>query len=210
MHHSPNTPIVYSFPSAAELVPALTAFIAKAQKESVEKKGKFTVALSGGSLPKQLKGLIGNPAIKWDKWYDVISFDLAFDVDQYPSGRSFMQMSAPYPSIIQTPIIFFARPNCINMYPYPKGTSTRWTYNYSMTSKSLQIHMNKSSFASSHQGKLLGFPSSTSSFLASDQTGTPVPSSPNTNCSRKRIDGLPISRTHLSLPRNASPLRSPS
>ena len=68
MHHPPNPPILYSFPSASDLGPALAAFIAKAQKESVEKKGRFTVALSGGSLPKQLKGLIGNPAIKWDKW----------------------------------------------------------------------------------------------------------------------------------------------
>ena len=25
-------------------------------------------AISGGSLPKQLNGLIGNPAVKWDMW----------------------------------------------------------------------------------------------------------------------------------------------
>jgi len=46
----------------------LAVFIVKAQKEAIDKKGRFTVALSGGSLPKQLNKLIDNPAVKWDKW----------------------------------------------------------------------------------------------------------------------------------------------
>jgi len=50
------------------MVSSLASFIIKAQKDSIDKKGRFTVALSGGSLPKQLSGLIGNPAVKWDKW----------------------------------------------------------------------------------------------------------------------------------------------
>jgi 6-phosphogluconolactonase len=57
-----------SFQSSQDIPKALAAFVLKAQKESVEKKGRFTVALSGGSLPKQLKALIGDPAAKWDKW----------------------------------------------------------------------------------------------------------------------------------------------
>jgi len=68
MHQPPNAPILVSFPSSAELSKHLATYIIKAQKESVEKKGRFTVALSGGSLPKQLKELKGNPAVKWDKW----------------------------------------------------------------------------------------------------------------------------------------------
>lgn len=71
MHHPPSPPVLHSFASAQEIPSALAAFVLKAQKESIEKKGRFTVALSGGSLPKQLKGLIDDPAAKWDKWYSL-------------------------------------------------------------------------------------------------------------------------------------------
>jgi 6-phosphogluconolactonase len=69
IHQPPNTPILYSFPSPNVLAESLESFIIKAQKESLEKKGKFTIALSGGSLPKVLSGLKDNPTVKWDKWY---------------------------------------------------------------------------------------------------------------------------------------------
>lgn len=69
VHQAPNGPVLVSFPSPNALVDALAAFIVKAQKDSLDKKGRFTVALSGGSLPKMLAGLVGNPALKWDKWY---------------------------------------------------------------------------------------------------------------------------------------------
>jgi 6-phosphogluconolactonase len=61
-------PIVHAFQSATELVECLAQFVAKAQKEAIEKKGRFTLAVSGGSLPKQLAGLVGRSEIKWDKW----------------------------------------------------------------------------------------------------------------------------------------------
>ncbi|KAI6045145.1 hypothetical protein EDC04DRAFT_2865606 [Pisolithus marmoratus] len=66
MHQPPNSPIVYSL--STDLSSALATFIVKAQRDSLDKKGRFTIALSGGSLPKQLKGLIGNPDVKWNKW----------------------------------------------------------------------------------------------------------------------------------------------
>jgi 6-phosphogluconolactonase len=68
IHHLPSSPILYSFESPNELSEKLAVFIVKAQKEAIDKKGRFTVALSGGSLPKQLNKLIDNPAVKWDKW----------------------------------------------------------------------------------------------------------------------------------------------
>ena len=68
VHHPPNPPILNTFPSDDALVKSLADFVIKAQKEAIEKKGRFTIALSGGSLPKQLSGLVDNPAIKWDKW----------------------------------------------------------------------------------------------------------------------------------------------
>ena len=69
MPHTSPPPVFLSFASSAELAEALAEFIATTQKEALEKKGRFTIALSGGSLPKQLGGLVGNPRIKWDKWY---------------------------------------------------------------------------------------------------------------------------------------------
>lgn len=68
VHHPPNPPIVYQFSGTEPLVKALASFILHAQKESIDKKGKFTVALSGGSLPKLLRVLIGNKSVKWDHW----------------------------------------------------------------------------------------------------------------------------------------------
>ncbi|KAG6897327.1 hypothetical protein C0992_002385 [Termitomyces sp. T32_za158] len=70
VHQAPSGPVLFSYPSPDALVDGLAAFIVKAQKDSLDKKGRFTVALSGGSLPKMLAGLIDNPALKWDKWYD--------------------------------------------------------------------------------------------------------------------------------------------
>ncbi|KAL0950906.1 hypothetical protein HGRIS_007665 [Hohenbuehelia grisea] len=69
IHHAPSAPILNVFANADAIVDALASFVIKAQKDSVEKKGRFTIALSGGSLPKMLRGLIGNPAVKWDKWH---------------------------------------------------------------------------------------------------------------------------------------------
>ena len=68
-HQPPSAPILVSFPAKDGLIDALAAFVAKASKESIDKKGKFTVAISGGSLPKLLGGLIDNPTVKWNKWY---------------------------------------------------------------------------------------------------------------------------------------------
>lgn len=68
MPNSASKPIVYSFSSTAELSDALASFIIKAQKESIDKKGRFTVAISGGSLPKTLTALANKQGVKWDKW----------------------------------------------------------------------------------------------------------------------------------------------
>lgn len=68
VHHPPNPPVIHSFASADKLVEDLATFVIKAQKEAVDRKGRFTVAISGGSLPKMLRGLVGNPGAKWNEW----------------------------------------------------------------------------------------------------------------------------------------------
>ncbi|KIK71251.1 hypothetical protein GYMLUDRAFT_235598 [Collybiopsis luxurians FD-317 M1] len=67
-HYPPNPPVIHSFASPEIMMASLVSFILKVQKEAIDKKGRFTLAISGGSLPKQLNGLVGNPAVKWDMW----------------------------------------------------------------------------------------------------------------------------------------------
>lgn len=87
MPHTSHPPVFYSFASNAGLVEALAGFIIKAQKEALDKKGRFTVALSGGSLPKQLAGLIGNPGVKWDKWHVYYADERVVPLDHEDSNH---------------------------------------------------------------------------------------------------------------------------
>ncbi len=64
----PAPPVFYSFPSPSKLVDSLANFVVKAQNDAIDKRGKFTLALSGGSLPNNLKGLVGQQGVQWDKW----------------------------------------------------------------------------------------------------------------------------------------------
>jgi 6-phosphogluconolactonase len=43
--------------------------VIKAQRDAVDKRGKFTLALSGGSLAANLRGLASQENVQWDKWY---------------------------------------------------------------------------------------------------------------------------------------------
>lgn len=68
-HQPPNPSVLVSFPDTDALVRDLATFVSKAQKDSIDKKGRFTIALSGGSLPKMLRGLIPDNHIKWNQWH---------------------------------------------------------------------------------------------------------------------------------------------
>lgn len=76
VHQPPRPPVLFSFADSDELVKSLAIFVEKAQRDSINKKGRFTIALSGGSLPKMLRGLIGNSNIKWDQWSISMIFSL--------------------------------------------------------------------------------------------------------------------------------------
>jgi len=87
MPHTSSPPVLISFASNAELGEALSEFILKTQKEALGKKGHFSVALSGGSLPKQLGGLIGNPAIRWDRWHVYYADERVVPLDHEDSNH---------------------------------------------------------------------------------------------------------------------------
>jgi len=62
--------------------------VTKAQKEAVEKMGRFTLAISGGSLPKMLKGLVNSQAIKWDKWHVYYADERVVPLDHPDSNHA--------------------------------------------------------------------------------------------------------------------------
>ena len=52
----------------ALIIDSLANFVVKAQRDAVDKRGKFTIALSRGSLAANLRGLVGQENVQWDKW----------------------------------------------------------------------------------------------------------------------------------------------
>ena len=64
----PTQPVVYSFSDTSHVSDSLAEYIIKAQKEAIDKRRRFTIAISGGSLPKTLTALLTKPGVQWDKW----------------------------------------------------------------------------------------------------------------------------------------------
>jgi 6-phosphogluconolactonase len=52
----------------ANQLDSLANFVVKAQRDAVDKRGKFTIALSRGTLAANLRGLVGQQDVQWDKW----------------------------------------------------------------------------------------------------------------------------------------------
>lgn len=68
MPNSSSPPVLYTFDDSSHLQNSLANFISKAQNDAIGKRGSFTIALSGGSLPNNLKPLTEIKEIQWDKW----------------------------------------------------------------------------------------------------------------------------------------------
>lgn len=56
--HTAGPTQIYTFPDTAALSQGLDKYVAKLSAEAIQRHGKFTVALSGGSLPKQLSAVL--------------------------------------------------------------------------------------------------------------------------------------------------------
>ncbi|KAH8924208.1 6-phosphogluconolactonase [Atractiella rhizophila] len=66
---SPNKPILFTFPSTSAVSSALADFVIRHQNEALEKRDKFKIALSGGSLPKILGAELGRrEGVRWGDW----------------------------------------------------------------------------------------------------------------------------------------------
>ncbi|WVR06436.1 6-phosphogluconolactonase [Kwoniella sp. DSM 27419] len=82
----PSPPVFYSFPTTDVLVDSLANFVVKAQRDAVEKRGKFTIALSRGTLAANLKGLVGQENVQWDKWEVFFCDEAAVPLDSEDSN----------------------------------------------------------------------------------------------------------------------------
>ncbi|KAF7731224.1 suppressor of los1-1 [Apophysomyces ossiformis] len=64
------TSTVYAFPTTDDLSLGLNDFVEKLSRDAIAARGAFTVAVSGGSLPKLLsKELIHNTNVDFNKWH---------------------------------------------------------------------------------------------------------------------------------------------
>ncbi|KAI8868618.1 nagb/rpia/CoA transferase-like protein [Ramicandelaber brevisporus] len=73
MHIKPHAPTVLVAENNDDLSASLAQFVATISANAVRRHGKFTVAVSGGSLPKLLaadfrSGTVGQ-SVDWDKWH---------------------------------------------------------------------------------------------------------------------------------------------
>ncbi|KAF9963708.1 suppressor of los1-1 [Mortierella alpina] len=72
--HTPLSTQIYTFPDAAALSQGLDKYVAKLSDESIKRHGKFTLAISGGSLPKQLSAVLKhNTSIDFKELFDFVN-----------------------------------------------------------------------------------------------------------------------------------------
>jgi hypothetical protein len=124
VHQPPSPPVLFAFQDTDALVKSLADFIIKIQKDSITKKGRFTIALSGGSLPKMLRGLITEPSVKWDKWYILYYIQVFLLNSMSHTGTHIMSTSVSFRLIILTPITAPAWNTSFQRFPFPKKTYT--------------------------------------------------------------------------------------
>lgn len=86
----PNSaaPVLYSFEDVPKLTESLANFVTKAQSDAIAKRGIFTIALSGGSLPNNLRALIDKDDIQWDKWQVFFADERIVPLDHADSNYS--------------------------------------------------------------------------------------------------------------------------
>ncbi|KAG0355859.1 hypothetical protein BC939DRAFT_488109 [Gamsiella multidivaricata] len=67
--HTAGQTQIYTFPDTAALSQGLDKYVARLSEEGIKRHGKFAIALSGGSLPKQLSAILkDNPSVDFSKW----------------------------------------------------------------------------------------------------------------------------------------------
>jgi 6-phosphogluconolactonase len=78
---------VYVFPTTDSLSEGLNDYVQKLSQQAIASHGKFTVAISGGSLPKLLsKNLASNSSIDFSKWHVFFADERCVPLDHSDSN----------------------------------------------------------------------------------------------------------------------------
>ncbi|KAI9230531.1 MAG: glucosamine-6-phosphate isomerases/6-phosphogluconolactonase-domain-containing protein [Piptocephalis tieghemiana] len=77
----------------SEDVPAdLSAYVSRLSREAIERHGLFTVAISGGSLPKQLsRDLVQDTTVDWSKWHVFFADERCVKLDHADSNYALVK-----------------------------------------------------------------------------------------------------------------------
>ncbi|RKP07796.1 glucosamine-6-phosphate isomerases/6-phosphogluconolactonase-domain-containing protein [Thamnocephalis sphaerospora] len=85
-HDSPPAPKIYR---ETDLIEPLAAYVAKVAQDAISHHGRFTVAISGGSLPSQLRGLLApgiRDTIDWSRWHVFLADERLVPLDHEDSN----------------------------------------------------------------------------------------------------------------------------
>jgi len=83
----PKMPVVYSSATTDELSQAVAKHVAARASAAIAATGRFTCALSGGSLPKLLAAVLKDqPGIDWSKWYVFFADERVVPLDHADSN----------------------------------------------------------------------------------------------------------------------------
>lgn len=77
---------IHLFPDGEELAGGAAAFVAAAAEQSIRKRGRFVIALSGGSTPRRLYELLAESAQDWPNWHVLWSDERAVRPDHADSN----------------------------------------------------------------------------------------------------------------------------
>ena len=79
--------VLYSFPTADHVSKAVAKYVASKAAACIAETGRFTVALSGGSLPKLLATYLKEDStVDWTKWYVFFADERVVPLDHMDSN----------------------------------------------------------------------------------------------------------------------------
>ncbi|KAJ9049526.1 suppressor of los1-1 [Entomophthora muscae] len=84
---APPAPLVFSLPSVGDVSIALDKFVANCSSQAIKAHGRFTIAVSGGSLPNTLAAVLkNNREVDFSKWHVFFADERCVPLDHEDSN----------------------------------------------------------------------------------------------------------------------------